>query len=267
MNNTWSILYDFQKDEKLCLENQNTSNDLCLFNMSNPNIGFWFKNESQLVWKNITGWKSLAAGYSHTCGITDEDTILCWGQGKNQQSLLPQWIVSMHENLQWKAISCGTSHTCAILKNGSAACWGSNVEGQISIPPQVAAWEMIDCGYAHTCGIDVNGSAYCWGWDGITPGRLIPFGQTKVPSDISSWRSIAAGFVHSCGVASNGEGRCWGSNGNDQISMPSYLESAASQEANVNMSMHFAIQEPSRWESITASYFHSCGLTVNKTIM
>jgi len=38
--------------------------------------GFWFKNESQLVWKNITGWKSLAAGYSHTCGITDEDTIL-----------------------------------------------------------------------------------------------------------------------------------------------------------------------------------------------
>mmetsp|Transcript_10603 Transcript_10603/g.35476 ORF Transcript_10603/g.35476 Transcript_10603/m.35476 type:complete len:101 (+) Transcript_10603:1024-1326(+) len=49
--------------------------------------------------------------------------------------------------------------------------------------------------------------------------------------------------------------------------MPSYLESAASQEANVNMSMHFAIQEPSRWESITASYFHSCGLTVNKTII
>mmetsp|Transcript_10605 Transcript_10605/g.35483 ORF Transcript_10605/g.35483 Transcript_10605/m.35483 type:complete len:137 (+) Transcript_10605:706-1116(+) len=89
----------------------------------------------------------------------------------------------MHENLQWKAISCGTSHTCAILKNGSAACWGSNVEGQISIPPQVAAWEMIDCGYAHTCGIDVNGSAYCWGWDGITPGRLIPFGQTKVSLD------------------------------------------------------------------------------------
>ena len=93
MNNTWSILYDFQKDEKLCLENQNTSTDLCLFNMSNPNIGicinsvkgsqndsyipgFWFKNESQLVWRNITGWKSLAAGYSHTCGITDEDTIL-----------------------------------------------------------------------------------------------------------------------------------------------------------------------------------------------
>eukprot|EP00960_Hanusia_phi_P039482 753915-Hanusia_phi.AAC.13 len=144
------------------------------------------------------------------------------------------------------------------------------VQGQISIPSQVEAWRMIDCGYAHTCGIDVNGSAYCWGWDGITTGRLIPFGQTKVgpkdppakllnevkvPSDITEWRSIAAGRWRGkmlgfereqTGATTAGGYSRRRMTALQQISLPAYLESAASQLTNLNLSTHFAIQEPSR---------------------
>eukprot|EP00961_Rhodomonas_salina_P044831 601946-Rhodomonas_salina.1 len=105
------------------------------------------------------------------------------------------------------------------MTNGTGVCWGANEEGQSNLPSTISNWSMIDCGethtsvfspsvllkelsfaatgYAHCCGVSVNGTGKCWGWNGVTAGRLVPYGQGTVPSSVSAWKSISAGFVHS----------------------------------------------------------------------
>jgi alpha-tubulin suppressor-like RCC1 family protein len=161
----WSILYEWHKsvpDPK--------TGELLLFNFSDAN--FVLESDIDTAWTTVAGWRAVSCGYSHTCGITLDGALLCWGRGKNQQSLLPQWVMAAPE-INWRQVSCGTGHTCAIAANGTAACWGANDEGQIDLPPDVSKWTSISCGYAHTCGVASNGSGYCWGWNGITASTTV----------------------------------------------------------------------------------------------
>jgi hypothetical protein len=133
-NNTWSTVYDYQ------LENGSS-----LFNFSDPELGFWLAegSEDELPWENISGWAMVSAGYSHTCGITARGALLCWGQGKNGQALVPQWAMASNDTV-WTSVSAGTSHTCGITANGSAVCWGANDEGQTQVPDvQDQTWKQI----------------------------------------------------------------------------------------------------------------------------
>lgn len=126
---------------------------------------------------------------------------------------------------------------------------------------------MIDCGYAHCCGVSVNGTGKCWGWNGVTAGRLVPYGQGTVPSSVSAWKSISAGFVHSCGVDVDGKGYCWGNNENEQLEVPQELEDAESQLTIFTPFNHTPSVVPARWTSLCSSYFHTCGLTVNGSVL
>ena len=260
-NRTWSVLYDYHRE---ILDPE--TGEMSLFNFSDPDLDFSVK---EFVWRDIRGWKSVSCGYSHTCAITDTGVILCWGQGKNQQALLPQWIMEAAD-IEWRQVSCGTGHSCAITMNGTAACWGANDEGQIDIPTSVANWSSISCGYAHTCGVAGDGSGHCWGWNGVTPGGIVPYGQCNVPDshyNNNTWRHITAGFVHSCGVDSLGAGHCWGAGANGQLQVPAYFETAESQTQIETPHHHAPAHVPARWKMILASYYHTCGLTINSSVV
>mmetsp|Transcript_26285 Transcript_26285/g.53607 ORF Transcript_26285/g.53607 Transcript_26285/m.53607 type:complete len:421 (-) Transcript_26285:151-1413(-) len=255
-NNTWSIIFDFQ-----------VPNGTDAFNFSDPDLDFWLPPGEPITWETVPGWKAISAGYSHTCGITAQSRILCWGQGKNRQSLLPQWMMKHFETLQWKGISAGTSNSCGVMDNGTAVCWGANEEAQSEVPPSISNWSMVDCGYAHCCGVSSNGTGKCWGWNGVTAGSLIPFGQATVPRSVDTWRSISAGFVHSCGVAGDGRGHCWGNNANGQLDIPRELETPDSQLDIRTPFNHTPAVHHARWRALSCSYFHTCGLTVNGSVL
>jgi len=258
-NNSWSTIYDFQ------MENGS------MFNFSDPELveRFWLADGGQdaMLWVQIQGWAMVSAGYSHTCGITDLGTLLCWGQGKNGQALVPQWIMGSNDTA-WASVSAGTSHTCAISSNGTGVCWGADDEGQSTVPEVPGqTWRLIDAGYAHTCGIVSNGSAICWGWNGVVPGTLVPFGQARVPSSVENWTMVSAGFVHTCGVSSTGEGFCWGKNDNGQGDVPEELEESDPGQVYADPYQHLSTMVPARWLSIQASYFHSCGITTSSRLV
>ena len=259
VHNRYSVLFDFQRNPKFP-----ASNVQCLFNISK--VGFTVE-PNPLKWIDITGWRSISAGYSHSCGVTSNGMGLCWGVGKNGQSLFPQRLLSA--NITWRQISAGTGHTCGVMSNGTATCWGANDEGQATVPAGVAAWRAIDAGYAHSCGIAANGSAYCWGWNGLTVASLTPSGQTTVPGGAAgAWRSVSAGFAHSCGVAADGTGSCWGRNENLQSNVPPAIDLpfAGDPAAADPLAAHGA-RVPAAWHHIAAAYFHSCGVTVNGSLL
>eukprot|EP00281_Chroomonas_sp_CCMP1168_P016563 CAMPEP_0206219568 /NCGR_PEP_ID=MMETSP0047_2-20121206/4384_1 /ASSEMBLY_ACC=CAM_ASM_000192 /TAXON_ID=195065 /ORGANISM="Chroomonas mesostigmatica_cf, Strain CCMP1168" /LENGTH=148 /DNA_ID=CAMNT_0053642111 /DNA_START=112 /DNA_END=558 /DNA_ORIENTATION=- len=76
---------------------------------------------------------------------------------------------------------------------------------------------------------------------------------------------MSAGFVHSCGVSANGTGYCWGKNDNGQVEVPAVLELPRTQIPDPNNPGSLIVKV--EWQYIDASYFHSCGLTINGTVL
>ena len=70
---------------------------------------------------------AISAGYEHTCAITFEGGVKCWGQywlgdPTRPFSLKPVDVVGLTRGV--KAIAVGPSHTCALTSNGGVKCWG-----------------------------------------------------------------------------------------------------------------------------------------------
>ncbi|MCC7442433.1 MAG: hypothetical protein IT285_12425, partial [Bdellovibrionales bacterium] len=145
--------------------------------------------------------KAIAAGFSHTCAILDDDSLKCWGDntygqlglgdntsrgfmpGQMGDSLPAVDLGTSHTAL---AITAGADHSCVILENDAVKCWGRNHLGQLGLEESVfshrgdGANEMGDnlpavmlgtgrsasalsAGSAHTCAILDDATLKCWG--------------------------------------------------------------------------------------------------------
>ena len=187
---------------------------------------------------------TASAGGEHTCGITLEGKLLCWGRnssgqlgdGSNLNRNLPTEVMTSEP---FESVSAGDSHTCGLTREGEAYCWGDNERGQLGLgsedserlqPERVATearFTSISAGYQHTCAVDTDGNGYCWGSNYL--GRLGAeatedcggWGEcSRNPVQVSGglrWNRISAGDSHTCGLAKGGQAFCWGSNEYGQL--------------------------------------------------
>lgn len=181
--------------------------------------------------------KAVVAGSEHTCALTNQGAVKCWGRNdsgqlgdeSNASHATPAEVTGLASGMV--AISTGQNHTCALHQNGRVWCWGSNFNGQLgnnglekaSNRPvrvenldQVAA---IAAGGNHTCALKQDGSMVCWGANarGQLGARLD--GDQPRPVEVqglSGIEQIGAGFEHTCARAA-GLIFCWGSNAAGQL--------------------------------------------------
>ena len=79
---------------------------------------------------------ALASGQAHTCGLTAEGTVYCWGEndfgqlgdGSHSDSSVPKLVGG---KVRYVSISAGGARTCGLTKEGSAYCWGASSEGEL----------------------------------------------------------------------------------------------------------------------------------------
>ena len=193
-------------------------------------------------------FKSLTAGFGHTCGVTTGDLAYCWGEnlygqlgsGANNATCTPHGYstpcntnpVPVVGGLAFARLDAGGAHTCGILTNGLAYCWGRNNYGQLgdgslasrSFPAPVfggfqfsgiSAGGAFNGGY-HTCGILTSGQTFCWGNNGSGQLGIGTTSQSQpTPTVVSgghAFRSITTAHEHSCALTLTGTAYCWGAN-------------------------------------------------------
>lgn len=178
---------------------------------------------------------AIAAGKEHTCALTSERTVYCWGD--NWYGKLGRFTANAHQPNPLEvegltgvtSLTAGGDHTCAIA-DAEAYCWGSNRAGQLGDGTNVDQWgalvkvrgltgvTSLTAGPDHTCAIADTGS-YCWGSN--------ENGQLGDGTNIDRWKpvkvlglagvtSLTAGNNHTCAIAST-DTYCWGMNGAGQL--------------------------------------------------
>ena len=186
-----------------------------------------------------SGVKTLALGEFHTCALTNNGSVLCWGTNSNDgllgdgtttKRLTPVAVSGLSSGVQ--ALDAGRFHTCAVTVSGGVVCWGENLYGQLgngaiirSIPVAVSELgggvQAIAAGWAHTCAVTGSGGVLCWGenrfgqlGDGTTTNSSTPVAVSGLNSGM---QAIAAGWYHTCGITVSGGVMCWGANDSGQL--------------------------------------------------
>jgi hypothetical protein len=123
--------------------------------------------------------RSVSAGLRHTCAVTLDERMFCWGSNDAGQLGIGgvDWTAEPTQvgfGIRWTAVSAGTHHSCGLSLDGTAYCWGENLDGQLGNtdlsrrPPPFPVetglrFVSIMAGNVHTCAMGLDGAAYCWG--------------------------------------------------------------------------------------------------------
>ena len=192
----------------------------------------------------ITNWSQLAAGSSHSLGITSTGIAYAWGANNSGQigdgttvsKLSPVTVVGGITN--WSQLVAGNSHTVGLTSTGIAYAWGRNLEGQlgngysgvgtsrlspVTVVGGITNWSQVSIGKnaVSTLGLTSTGIAYGWGYngqgrlgDGTTTQRSIP---VTVVGGITNWTQLSAGDNFALGLTSAGIAYAWGRGNEGQL--------------------------------------------------
>ena len=185
------------------------------------------------------GVTAVAAGTWHTCALTADGGVKCWGSnefgqlgngvsgspagafldgsprsmggaldaGPGESSLTPVDVTDLSSGV--RAITAGAFHTCALTTTGVVKCWGGNTYGQLGgvadDPVGSPGGAFVD-GLAQNMAAGPGGSAAS---SSATPLTVAGLG--------AGVRAVAAGAFHNCALTSGGGVKCWGRNDQGQL--------------------------------------------------
>ena len=182
-----------------------------------------------------SGVTAIGAGDDHSCAVTAQGGVRCWGYNAWGQlgdatatsRSVPVGVAGVAGGVS--EIAAGWGHTCALMTDGSVECWGSNKYGQLGsgesdevrFTPMEAAGLVrsavkLRAAGGQSCAVTIYGGVRCWGGnkygqlgDGTSQDKRIPAavaGLTPNPRD------VAVGWNHACAVEGDGGLVCWGWN-------------------------------------------------------
>jgi alpha-tubulin suppressor-like RCC1 family protein len=221
----------------------------------------------------------LSAGFDHTCGVTTENRVYCWGSNSRGQSgdgsfLSHSTPVPVAGGRRFRLVSAGYVHTCAVTPFNAAFCWGNNGNGRLGdgttterlVPVAVKGglqFRRVVAGGFHTCGVTTSSRAYCWGrneqgqlGDGTLNSRTRPvpvagglgfrWATTGTAQIAFKWQSA------SCGVTTGDRAYCWGSNLHGQLGDGSLAQ----------RTRPVAVAGALRFAQVNTGGGHTCGITL-----
>ena len=152
----------------------------------------------------------IAIGYFHSCALTSDGVVVCWGRndygqlgdGTTSSSSAPVAVTGgVLTGKTITGIAIGAWHSCALTSDGVVVCWGYNGYGQlgdgttssssapVAVTGGVLAGKMVTrfaAGSVHSCALTSDGVVACWGanfygtlGDGTTNNSSVPVAMTS----------------------------------------------------------------------------------------
>ncbi len=223
-----------------------------------------------------------ASNDSHSCGLTTNNKVYCWGYngqgqlgtgeyGDNGEQFAPVTTPRpLASTATFRQVATGAGRSCAVTQAFKAFCWGEGTQGKlgggpgsrISTPrPQAVAgglaFHEVTVGVAHTCGTTTNSQVYCWGWGA--------YGQLGNGYSSERWKPrlvvgglafdrVTAGALHTCGETTGNKAYCWGYN----------LAGQVGDGSTVNRFRPVAVKGGHFFSQVTAGGHHTCGVVSGK---
>jgi alpha-tubulin suppressor-like RCC1 family protein len=221
----------------------------------------------------LTRVTAIVAGERHTCALTTNGGVKCWGNnhdgqlgdGTRKDRVTPVDVKGLTSGVT--AITAAWRHTCALTTNGGVKCWGNNHDGQLGdgtnndspIPVDVVGLtsgvSAISARWRHTCALTSAGGMKCWGGnhdgavgDGTRTDRNAPIDVAGLTSGV---KALASGWRHVCVLMTDGNVKCWGGNHEGQLGDGTGMD----QKHPVDV-----VQIPGGIVAITAGGQHTCAL-------
>jgi len=186
-----------------------------------------------------SGITAIATGNFHTCALTNNGGVKCWGSnqfaqlgdGTTTNHNSPGDVVGLSSGVT--AIEAGGGHTCVVTNSGGVKCWGLNYYGELgdgtvtdrTSPVNVIGLSTgvtaIAVGRVHTCALTSGGAVKCWGdntygqlGDGTTANRSSPVDVVGLSNGATA---VVVGADHTCTLMNSGGIKCWGDNSYGQV--------------------------------------------------
>ena len=169
-------------------------------------------------------WTSVVSGWQHTCALTADTGVVCWGYNSHGQlgtgntinALVPTPINGVTAGLEgWTMLGLGDYHTCGLKANGGIWCMGHNGQGALgtgggdtSSPTEVAdpgPFTFMTAARRYTCATKAEGTAWCWGWNDRQVVGSTPTGSLFAPTPVYWWSATGAPTVFFSIYASKGD--------------------------------------------------------------
>lgn len=92
--------------------------------------------------RGVVALSPMSAGSRHTCVVTDDGRVKCWGYngygqlglGNTDNQLVPMVVPRLRNAI---SVSVGERHTCAVTRLRGIKCWGNNDFGQLGDGSQI----------------------------------------------------------------------------------------------------------------------------------
>ncbi|CAN5423262.1 hypothetical protein BH10BDE1_BH10BDE1_28530 [soil metagenome] len=230
-------------------------------------------NSSRLldVSSALAGAKTAVHGVAHTCFITANDRVKCFGRngegevGNGTYANVDSSAAADIGLAGVKQIVSGTYHSCALTATDTVKCWGLNSAGQLggatgtgpNVPsdvPGLTGIKKLAAGANHTCVITATDTVKCWGANAlgqIGDGTKV---QASAPTDVMGLTGVAqigAGFAQSCALTTAGTVACWGANALGQLG----------NNSTTDQSTPVALMGLTGIKSIAVGFYHACAVT------
>lgn len=177
-------------------------------------------------------FSAVATGQGHTCAITQDQALYCWGRNSSEhlglgpdaevQYRTPQRVGSDNN---WLSLAAGQESTCAIRRDHSLWCWGLDFETTQNVDRPTPRGAGADYGLVrvdafHLCALKLDGALWCQG-RGIE-GQL-GRGNTDASPALAHiepgrrFSSVSVGRLHTCARDDAGRFFCAGDNAEGKL--------------------------------------------------
>lgn len=215
------------------------------------------------------GYVEIAASLRHTCALTGDGVVECWGtrsrgalgDGSTAVATGPVEVLAGRFLAEVRA---APGNICARTTEGDAYCWGRENpsgawSGVLGARAPGIALHAVSSGVSHACGVTSGRALVCWGsnrfgqlGDGTRSDRDMAT-TVSLPGDVAQ---VSAGATHSCAVTTTGEAYCWGSNDSGEVD-PASAAGDFTRPQKVTVAASF--------KEVHAGNRSSCGLTSSGT--